>query len=483
MISFIPKALFNKPAALVCLTAAQVSAGVVPVVDKGVAAALNAVLGSGKFEGTKGEMFPVVCGRCLVLLLGLGKEEELTLPSLRVLLRRALGASFFKKTADIEVVVHRDGEDVVRALIDAHVIGAYAWKKYITRKKEDTTVEHKHLHIVAEKKALYTKLNVIAAAVNFTRDIINENADITTAEYLAKTVRGLVKGNKEVTLDVLGRKELAAGKFGLILAVNRGSAQAPRIVVACYNGGRNDEPYTALVGKGLTFDSGGLNLKPSGSMETMRSDMSGAAAIIGTLKTVLELGIKKNIIFAFGAAENAIDANAYKPGDVITGYAGKSVEVGNTDAEGRLVLADVIAYVIDKYKPARLVDIATLTGACVVGLGYDYAGLMSNNDALADAILASAAATDDRAWRLPLYPELKDMIKSKIADMKNISNQKGSAGTMTGAEFLHQFVGEVPWAHLDIAGTAFVDGDSRMYFGHGATGYGVRLLTDFIEKN
>ncbi len=215
----------------------------------------------------------------------------------------------------------------------------------------------------------------------------------------------------------------------------------------------------------------------------MRSDMSGAASVLGALKATLALKLKKNVIFAFGAAENAIDANSYKPGDVFVGYAGKSVEIGNTDAEGRLVLADVIAYVIDVHKPSRLVDLATLTGACVVGLGNDYAGLMSNNDDLAALVAASAELTDDRAWRLPLYPELKDMIKSKIADIKNISNQRGSAGAMTAAEFLHSFVGKTPWAHLDIAGPSFVDGDSRMYYGHGATGYGVRLCVDLIKKS
>jgi len=483
VISFLPRASFEKPAALVLLTSGQAAAADFSSWPRDVAAVVSALLASKKFDGSKGEIFPLLAGKSLVVLLGLGKDEELTLPALRVLVRRALLSSFFKKMADIELIPHRDCGDVVNALIDAHVIGGYAWKKYITRKKDDTTVEHRHLHIVAQRQREYAQAVAVAQAVNFARDLVNENADVTTAEYLEKAVRALVRGKKLITLDVLGRKELVAGKFGLILAVNKGSSKEPRLVVARYNGGRKGEPYVALVGKGLTFDSGGLNLKPSGSMETMRSDMSGAAAVIGTLRAALELGIKKNIIFAFGAAENAIDADAYKPGDVIVGYSGKSVEVGNTDAEGRLVLADIMAYVIAKHKPARLVDIATLTGACVVGLGYDYAGLMSNNDVLAEALLASAAATDDRAWRLPLYPELKDMIKSKIADIKNISNQKGSAGSMTGAEFLHQFVGETPWAHLDIAGTAFVDGDNRMYFGHGATGYGVRLLTDFIGKN
>ncbi|MEI8011255.1 MAG: leucyl aminopeptidase [Candidatus Omnitrophota bacterium] len=483
MISFVSKASFDKAAALVLLTSAQAAAADFTSPVKEVSAAVNQVLASGKFDGGKGEVFPLVAGNCLILLAGLGKEADVTLPSLRVLVRRALLSSFFKKIADIEVIPHKDGADVVKALIDAHVIGSYAWKKYITRKKDDKTVEHKHLYLAAARDPEYDRAIKIAQSVNFARDLVNENADVTSAVYLEKTVRALVKGKSAVTLEVLGRKELEAGKFGLILAVNRGSSKEPRLVIARYNGGRKGDPYIALVGKGLTFDSGGLNLKPSGSMETMRSDMSGAAAVIGSLRAALALGIKKNIIFAFGAAENAIGADAYKPGDVIVGYSGKSVEVGNTDAEGRLVLADVIAYVIAKDKPSRLVDIATLTGACVVGLGHDYAGLMSNNDALADALAASAAATDDRAWRLPLYPELKDMIKSGIADIKNISNQKGSAGAMTGAEFLHQFVGETPWAHLDIAGTAFVDGDSRMYFGHGATGFGVRLLTDFIGKN
>jgi leucyl aminopeptidase len=194
------------------------------------------------------------------------------------------------------------------------------------------------------------------------------------------------------------------------------------------------------------------------------------------------LGIKKNLLFVLGVAENSISAGAYKPGDVIVGYAGKSVEVGNTDAEGRLVLADAFSYIVKNYKPAQIIDMATLTGACVVALGFDYSGLFSNSDQLAEDLLALAKETDDRAWRLPIYPEIKEYIKSPIADLKNTSTIRGG-GACTAAEFLHQFVGDTTWAHLDIAGSAFVEGQGRFYYGHGATGAGVRLLTNYLLSN
>ncbi len=483
MINFISRMMFDKGYAIVLLTSEQAKAAKFTCPVKAIAIAVNDALEAERFEGGKGEVLPLIVGKCCIVLLGLGKEKDLTMTVLRGLVRRVLMAPYFKKAADIEILPHQESVEVVCALIEAKVIGTYTWKKYISRKKDDKTVENKTIHIAAAASSEYAQASLVAACVNFARDLVNENADVVIAEYLEETVQGLVKGCAEVELEVLGRKKLEEKKFGLLLAVNKGSSQAPRVVIARYNGGKKGEPYLAIVGKGLTFDAGGLNLKPTGSIETMREDMAGAAAVIGALKATLGLKIKKNIIFAFGAVENAIDASSFKPGDVYVGYSGKSVEIGNTDAEGRLVLADVLAYVIDKYKPAKLVDLATLTGACVVGLGHDYAGLMSNNDPLAESVAASARLSDDRVWRLPLYPELKDMIKSKIADVRNISNQRGSAGSMTAAEFLHQFVGDTPWVHLDIAGTAFVDGDERMYYGHGATGFGVRLLVDLISKS
>ena len=235
-------------------------------------------------------------------------------------------------------------------------------------------------------------------------------------------------------MEILNRKELKAKGLNLLLAVNQASNKPPKLIIVRYNGGKKNKGYTAIIGKGMTFDTGGLNLKPTGSIETMKTDMSGAAAVCGILKNVLTLGIKKNLLFVLGIAGNSIGSCAYKPGDVITGYAGKSVEIGNTDAEGRLVLADTFAYTVKNYKPDRMIDLATLTGACVVALGFDYSGLFSNNDELARQLLEASRVTDDRAWRLPIYPELKEYIKSPIADLKNISSIKGG-GANTAAEF------------------------------------------------
>lgn len=480
MIAFERKPRLAQQAAVVLLTKEQVDSRYCPFTVKSVAEALRSAISASRFEGGRGELFPAVINGKIIVLAGLGKAKDLTLTSLRIVLRRALLSASLSKIASIEINLHEDSALTARAAVEAAVIGTYSWKKYITRKKDDKTVEKKDFVLVTSFISEAQSAVVISEGVNFARDLVNDNADIVTPIALETAVRHLLKGHKIARLEVLGRKEIASRGLGLIQAVNQGSNKEPRVVIVQYCGEDKAAPYTAFVGKGLTFDSGGLNLKPSGSIETMREDMSGAAAVIGTLKAVLTLKPKKNILFAFGAVENAIDADAYKPGDVFTGYSGKTVEIGNTDAEGRLVLADVLAYVIKNYKPSRIIDLATLTGACVVALGHDYAGVLGNNEELVQKVLTSAQATDDRAWQLPLYPEYKDDIKSKIADIKNTSNVRGSAGTISGAEFLHQFVGETPWVHLDIAGTAFVDGDSHWYYGHGATGYGVRLCLHFI---
>lgn len=480
VVSFRDKARFDKDAAVVCLTSEDVKAS---RFYSQIAGDIKKAVEAGQFEGRKGEAFPVLLGKKIVLLLGLGKEKDLTMTALRILLRRAFLSGNLRKAGSVEVVLAQDTEAAVRAAVEAAVIGTYAWKKYITPKKDDKTVERKDYTFVTAHAKAAALAATVAEGVNFARDLVNDNADVVTALYLEKQVRAVVKGAKNVSVEILDRKKLQAKGLGLLLAVNQGSAKEPRVVIVKYTGAGKNVPYTAFVGKGLTYDTGGLNLKPTGSMETMREDMSGAAAVWATLKTVLALKPKKNLIFAAGMAENAIDANSYKPGDVITGYTGKTVEIGNTDAEGRLVLADVLAYVIKNYKPAKIVDIATLTGACVVALGHDYAGVLGNNDEFVQALLKSANETDDRAWQLPMYPEYKDAIKSKIADIKNTSNVRGSAGTICGAEFLKAFIGETPWAHLDIAGTAFVDGDSHWYYGHGATGYGVRLFSNYILNN
>jgi leucyl aminopeptidase len=435
-----------------------------------------------KKELEKGEIFPLLDGKKIVLFVGLGKVDKLSLTDLRIQVRKVFMSGFLRTIKEVELVPHTGNEASIKAIIEGVLVGTYVWDKYKTKPSDDKTIKEKYIVIVADHKLSYDQTIAICQGVTLTRNLVNDNADTVTSEFLEKTVRDLTKGKKNITLEVLNRKELKAKGLGLHLAVNQASNKEPKLVIVRYNGGRKGEAYTAIVGKGMTFDTGGLNLKPTGSIETMKIDMAGAAAVCGILKNTIALGIKKNLLFVLGIAENSIGSAAYKPGDVITGYAGKSVEIGNTDAEGRLVLADAFSYIVKNYKPAQIVDMATLTGACVVALGFDYSGLFSNNDDLAKKLEAAANETDDRAWRLPNYAEISDYIKSQIADLKNTSNVKGG-GACTAAEFLRQFVGDTPWAHLDIAGSSFVDGAGRWYYSHGATGAGVRLVTKYLLDN
>jgi leucyl aminopeptidase len=460
VIQFRPQAKFDKDAAIVLLANGHTH----PRFKK---------------ELDKGEIFPVLEGEKTLLFVGLGKPEKLTLTDLRTQLRKALISGYLQKAGTVEIIPHRKDDAAIIAIIEAAAIGTYSWDKYKSKDKNDKTIKNKQITIAVEGKKIFADALAICQGVNLTRDLVNDNADTVTSDYLEKTVKGLIKGRKDVSLEILNRKEMKAKGLNLHLAVNQGSNKEPKLIIVRYKGGKKTEGCTAIIGKGMTFDTGGLNLKPTGSIETMKIDMSGAAAVCGILKNVLSLGIQKNLLFVLGVAENSIGSAAYKPGDVITGYAGKSVEIGNTDAEGRLVLADAFAYVVRNYKPAKMIDLATLTGACVVALGFDYTGLFSNSDELARQLLEAANHTDDRAWRLPVYPELKEYIKSPIADLKNISSVKGG-GANTAAEFLHQFTEGTTWAHLDIAGSAFTEGAGRMYFGHGATGAGVRLLTHYL---
>ncbi len=463
MILFRDKAGYDKDATVVLLTAGQTH----PRFKK---------------ELDKGDVFPVVEGKKILVFVGLGKADKLSLTDLRVQVRKALLSSYLKKIKDIELVPHSKEDAVVVAIIEGVLIGTYVWDKYKSKDKDDKSIKDKNITIAAPRKESYSRAVTVCEGMRLTRDLVNDNADFVTSDYLEKVVRGLIKGKKNISLEILNKKQLKAKGLNLLLAVNQGSLKEPKVIIVKYNGGKKTDAYTAIIGKGVTFDTGGLNLKPSNHIETMKIDMSGTASTIGILKNVLALGVKKNILFAMGIVENAIGSGAYKPGDVITGYAGKSVEIGNTDAEGRLVLADTFAYLVKNYKPAKMIDMATLTGACVMALGFDYSGLFSNNDELAKQLLESSQKTDDRAWRLPIYAEIKEYIKSPIADLKNTSSMRG-AGASTAAEFLHQFTNGTTWAHLDIAGSAYVEGSGRFYYGHGATGAGVRLLTHYLLNN
>jgi leucyl aminopeptidase len=330
---------------------------------------------------------------------------------------------------------------------------------------EETTIFHKYTEIV---KAVY-----------FARDLVNGNADDVTPQYLAAAAQQLAKKHSRIKTTIFDKKRLIKERFGLLLAVNRGSLVDPALIVAEYRGAPKSSLHIVLIGKGVTYDTGGLNLKPTGSMETMKADMAGAAAVLGALSAIASLNLKVNVSVVVPSTENGIDSLSYKPGDVYEGYAGKSVEIGNTDAEGRLILADALAYAVKELKPTYLIDLATLTGAMDVALGSEYIGLFSNDDNLSRLLEDSSLSTYERVWRLPLVDEYRDSLKSDIADLRNIGGK--GAGCIKGALFLEAFVDKIAWAHLDIASVAY-SLEAKKYLPKYGTGIGVRLLVDFLEN-
>ncbi|MCE9499334.1 MAG: leucyl aminopeptidase [Leptospira sp.] len=329
------------------------------------------------------------------------------------------------------------------------------------------------------KKGL-RKSNVVSRHVNGTRHIQHLPANYFTPEEFVSRSKEIASENK-LRITVFDEDRLKKEKFGGILAVCEGSDKKPKMIILEYNpAGSNRQKKLALIGKGLTFDAGGISIKPAGEMHEMKYDMSGAAVAIHTIAAIAELGLKIPVIAAIGVAENMPDAAAIKPGDVYTAYNGITVEVQNTDAEGRLVLGDVISYVCKKYQPEYMIDLATLTGAVIVALGHEAAGLLCNSPEFTEQIKKAALTSEDRVWELPLWEEYGEDLKSDIADIRNITGGKGG-GTLSAAQFLSRFVeGDVKWAHLDIAGTAW-RGKASGTQCNGPTGYGIRLLVDLAE--
>lgn len=481
MIKFRTSVKFDQPATVILLDKNQIKNKKYPFTNKELANQINALSHAEQFSAEYGQIFPLQLNKKIIILVGVGCPEKLSLTCVRISVRKALQSPFLTKIKSLELIVNDQKDSVIVAAIEGVLIGTYAWRKYKSPGKDKAVIK-KEVFIISASKKIYEEAVMICAGTNLTRDLINDNADVVTSEYFEKIVRELIKGKKNISVEILNKKEIEQKGLGLHLAVNQGSKKEPKLIIVKYNGAGKGK-YTALIGKGMTFDTGGLNLKPTGSIETMRSDMSGAAAVVGTLKNTIVLDLKKNILFVLGIAENLTGSASYKPGDVFKSYNGKTVEIANTDAEGRLVLADAISYTVRNYKPERIIDIATLTGACVVALAHDYTGLVTTDDDFARQLVRISNDTDDRIWRLPIYPELKEAVKSNVADIRNLGYPKGAGGTITAAEFLRQFTEGTTWAHLDIAGTAFVDGQCRWYYGYGATGAGVRLLTNYLKNN
>ncbi len=359
---------------------------------------------------------------------------------------------------------------------------AYRFDTYKSKKNDDDKPKNVKFTIITSSatsaKRLLPQAEAVAGGVALARDLVNEPANILGPVEFAAHAKALARLG--VKVDVLTEREMKKLGMGALLGVAQGSARPPRLAVMQWSGGRAKDKPVAFVGKGVVFDTGGISMKPAGGMEDMKGDMGGAAAVIGAMHAIAARKAKANVVGIIGLVENMPDGNAQRPGDIVTSMSGQTIEVLNTDAEGRLVLCDALWFCNDRFKPQIMVNLATLTGAIMVALGKHHAGMFCNDDALAEQISSAGKATAESVWRMPIGPEYDKMIDSKNADMKNIGGRFG--GAITAAQFLKRFVGETPWAHLDIAGTAMGSVSSEINKSWGS-GYGVRLLDRLVADN
>jgi len=357
--------------------------------------------------------------------------------------------------------------------------GLYRFDRLKSKKADGKRALRKVTFLVSDRDGVeqadgaIARAEAISEGIAFAKDLGNLPGNICTPTYLAEQAVEMGKRNG-IKVQVLDRKQIEELGMGCFLAVARGSREPPKLIVLEYNGGRKGAPPVALVGKGITFDTGGISIKPAPEMDEMKFDMCGAASVLGTLRAVAQMKLPMNVVGVIPATENMPGGNAIKPGDIVTTMSGQTVEILNTDAEGRLILCDALTYV-EKYKPAAVVDIATLTGAMVIALGHVATGVFSNSDALAREILAAGETAQDRAWHMPLWDEYQEALKSNFADFPNIGSRAG--GSITAACFLSRFTRAYPWAHLDIAGTGWKSGAEK-----GATGRPVALLSHFLAR-
>ncbi len=448
-----------------------------------LAAELAGAPGAGAVKGTfraLSAVFPA--DRARVLVVGLGKREEAEAERLRVAAAVAAKEAGRLEAGSLAWLLpdFDDADVAAEALVTGTILGAYRFDRFRKADPEQPTPagpESLTLLAPAATAAAAETARVYAEAQNRARDLQSTPANFATPSFLADRAAEIAAGSEAIAVDVLGREEIAAIGMGGLLAVSQGGEVDPRLIVLRYSGGGSG-PTLGLVGKGVTFDTGGISLKPGAGMHEMKYDMSGAAAVLESVAAIAELGLELDLIAVVPATENMPSGAAIKPGDVITQYNGTTVEVNNTDAEGRLILADALAYAVE-LGADRVVDLATLTGAVVIALGSTFAAVVSNDDELAGAVSEAGEASGELTWRLPLHPEFKAMMKGTVADLSNLASKR-KAGTITAASFLEEFVDDTPWAHIDIAGTAWDVG--REYTGKDASGYGVRLLVELARR-
>ena len=413
------------------------------------------------------------------LCVGLGERAKIDAHTLR----SAAGAAamFLKKIGRTRAVVQlADWPQFAGAVVEGLVLADYRFERFKTKKS--AVLESVRVRVLAEDLAAAKKAGqrgqTIAEAANLARDVANQPANLLYPETLAARAVKLGRDGR-LKVTIFDEKKLRAGKFGGLIAVGQGSARPPRLIVIEHRGGPKNQAPLALVGKAITFDTGGISIKPAANMEDMIFDKCGGMAVLGAMTAIAELKMKRNVVGIIASAENMPSGEAYRPGDIITTYDGKHIEIINTDAEGRVVLADAIAYARLDMKAAAIIDLATLTGACGVALGDYAAGFWSNDEAFGKSVRAAAEKAGERIWPMPLYSDFDEQIKSEVALIKNSGGRLG--GACTGAAFLRTFAEDTPWAHLDIAFMAQREKD-RADMARGATGFGVRTLVELAES-
>ncbi len=469
-------------------------------IEKQWAGAIGRAAREQRFTGKKGKVLSLAApgkrGVSRLILVGLGKDADLSGETGTLIVEEAGGAviAALGTTAETEAtaIVELPGSSPLEiASVAAHLaagmrLRSYRFDKYRTRlKAEDKPALSRIVLKVADPAAArrhFAQLDAVLDGVILTRDLVSEPANVLYPESFAAEARKLSRLG--LAVEVLDEKKMKALGFGALLGVAQGSARPPRLVIWRWNGGPKTGARArplAFIGKGVTFDTGGISLKPAKGMESMKWDMGGAGVVAGLMCALARRKARVNAVGIAGMVENMPSGTAQRPGDIVTSMSGQTIEVLNTDAEGRLVLADALWYCQKRFKPRFMIDLATLTGAIIMALGHEHAGLFANDDALAEKLLDAGRKTGERLWRLPLAESYDRLMDSRVADVQNIQSG-GGAGSITAAQFLQRFVNDVPWAHLDIAGVTWADAD-RPLTPRGGSGFGVRLLDRLIRDS
>jgi leucyl aminopeptidase len=459
-------------------------------IDRTLGGAISQLVAQGEIKGKLNEITIIhSLGKlpaARVVVTGLGKQAELSQDKVRgavaetCRLLRNKGVDSIATMAQGAGIAGISPEGAAQAVTEGALLGTYSFRRHITKEAEHGEI--KQLTIVAGGKTELPGLEqgcnkgrVLAEATNLARDMVNEPANYMTPTHMAETAARLAR-DYGLEISVLEREQMQELGMGALLGVAQGSRQPPKFIVLHYRGGGSTETDVALVGKGITFDSGGISIKPSEKMDEMKGDMAGGAAIMAAMSAIAQLKPRINVTALIPATENLPSDSALKPGDILTAIDGKTIEIVSTDAEGRLILADALGYA-QKFKPKFIIDVATLTGACRVALGNLCSGAFANNQELVDKVIAAGAEAGELIWQMPMYEQYKEQNKSDVADIKNVGGKY--AGAITAAQFLAEFVGDTPWVHLDIAGTNLSEKE-RGYLVKGATGVPVRTLVNLV---